>query len=214
MEAAERFDPEPRRPLRGVRRVPHPRRDARRPALARHALARHAPPLERAARRHPPPRGAAGPHARSRGDRQAPRASASTSSTRASRSSPARRWSASTTPAPTCWSARATSRPTTRSRSPRAARCWTAWCRGIGDLPEKMQQVLSLYYCDNLNLKEIGSVLGVTESRVCQIHGEATRRLRDYAGRAGRRGRRLSRAAIAGVFRAAWGSPHGVAHFR
>jgi len=49
---------------------------------------------------------------------------------------------------------------------------------GIGDLPEKMQQVLSLYYCDNLNLKEIGTVLGVTESRVCQIHGEATRRLR------------------------------------
>ena len=49
----------------------------------------------------------------------------------------------------------------------------------IGHLPEKMQQVLSLYYCDNLNLKEIGAVLGVTESRVCQIHGEATRRLRD-----------------------------------
>jgi RNA polymerase sigma factor for flagellar operon FliA len=53
---------------------------------------------------------------------------------------------------------------------------------GIGDLPEKMQQVLSLYYCDNLNLKEIGTVLGVTESRVCQIHGEATRRLRDTLG--------------------------------
>lgn len=50
---------------------------------------------------------------------------------------------------------------------------------GIGHLPEKMQQVLSLYYCENLNLKEIGAVLGVTESRVCQIHGEATRRLRD-----------------------------------
>ena len=42
-----------------------------------------------------------------------------------------------------------------------------------------MQQVLSLYYCENLNLKEIGEVLGVTESRVCQIHGEATRRLRE-----------------------------------
>ena len=57
-----------------------------------------------------------------------------------------------------------------------------AWWRGIGGLPEKMQQVLSLYYCDNLNLKEIGAVLGVTESRVCQIHGEATRRLRDTLG--------------------------------
>jgi RNA polymerase sigma factor FliA len=51
--------------------------------------------------------------------------------------------------------------------------------QGIGSLPEKMQQVLSLYYIENLNLKEIGSVLGVTESRVCQIHGEATRRLRE-----------------------------------
>ena len=50
---------------------------------------------------------------------------------------------------------------------------------GIDELPEKMQQVLSLYYVENLNLKEIGQVLGVTESRVCQIHGEATRRLRE-----------------------------------
>src|SRR5688572_4151610 len=53
---------------------------------------------------------------------------------------------------------------------------------GIDDLPDKMQQVLSLYYCENLNLKEIGEVLGVTESRVCQIHGEATRRLRENLG--------------------------------
>ena len=50
---------------------------------------------------------------------------------------------------------------------------------GIGGLPDKMQQVISLYYIENLNLKEIGTVLGVTESRVCQIHGEATRRLRE-----------------------------------
>ncbi len=53
---------------------------------------------------------------------------------------------------------------------------------GIDDLPEKMRQVLSLYYCESLNLKEIGEVLGVTESRVCQIHGEATRRLREALG--------------------------------
>jgi len=53
---------------------------------------------------------------------------------------------------------------------------------GIELLPEKMQQVLSLYYMENLNLKEIGTVLGVTESRVCQIHGEATRRLRETLG--------------------------------
>ncbi len=45
-------------------------------------------------------------------------------------------------------------------------------------LPEKMRQVLALYYHEDLNLKEIGAVLGVTESRVCQIHRDATKRLR------------------------------------
>jgi len=70
---------------------------------------------------------------------------------------------------------------------------------GIGELPEKMQQVLSLYYCDNLNLKEIGAVLGVTESRVCQIHGQAIVRLRARMdgwteSGTGERGTRKSRA--------------------
>ena len=48
----------------------------------------------------------------------------------------------------------------------------------IATLPERMQQVLSLYYRESLSLREIGVVLGVTECRVCQIHGEATKRLR------------------------------------
>ena len=48
----------------------------------------------------------------------------------------------------------------------------------IGDLPEREQLVLSLYYEQELNLREIGAVLGVSESRVCQIHGQATVRLR------------------------------------
>ena len=48
----------------------------------------------------------------------------------------------------------------------------------IGRLPDKEQMVLSLYYERDLNLKEIGAVLGVTESRVCQIHGQALARLR------------------------------------
>jgi RNA polymerase sigma factor for flagellar operon FliA len=52
----------------------------------------------------------------------------------------------------------------------------------IGALPERMQQVMSLYYWEDLNLKEIGSVLGLTESRICQIHRAATRRLRASIG--------------------------------
>ncbi len=56
----------------------------------------------------------------------------------------------------------------------------------IGALPEREALVMSLYYDEELNLKEIGAVLGVTESRVCQIHGQALVRLRsrlqDWAG--------------------------------
>ncbi len=45
-------------------------------------------------------------------------------------------------------------------------------------MPEREQLVLSLYYERELNLKEIGEVLEVSESRVCQIHGQALARLR------------------------------------
>jgi RNA polymerase sigma factor for flagellar operon FliA len=48
----------------------------------------------------------------------------------------------------------------------------------IGKLPEKEGLMLSLYYNEGLNLKEIGLVLGVSESRVSQIHGQAVARLR------------------------------------
>lgn len=48
----------------------------------------------------------------------------------------------------------------------------------IERLPERERLVLSLYYERELNLKEIGAVLGVSESRVCQIHGQALIRLR------------------------------------
>jgi len=48
----------------------------------------------------------------------------------------------------------------------------------IGHLPEREQLVLSLYYDDELNLKEIGEVLGVSESRISQIHTQAALRLR------------------------------------
>jgi len=48
----------------------------------------------------------------------------------------------------------------------------------IERLPERERLVLSLYYEQELNLKEIGAVLKVTESRVCQLHGQALLRLK------------------------------------
>ncbi|HRK03086.1 MAG TPA: sigma-70 family RNA polymerase sigma factor, partial [Oligoflexia bacterium] len=48
----------------------------------------------------------------------------------------------------------------------------------IKDLPEKQRLVLSLYYYEDLNLKEIGRVLEVTESRVSQLHTQAIIRLK------------------------------------
>jgi RNA polymerase sigma factor for flagellar operon FliA len=48
----------------------------------------------------------------------------------------------------------------------------------IGALPEKERLVVSLYYYEDLNMKEIGNILGITESRVCQIHTKAVMRLR------------------------------------
>lgn len=48
----------------------------------------------------------------------------------------------------------------------------------IRQLPQREALVMSLYYDEELNLKEIGAVLGVSESRVCQIHGQALARLR------------------------------------
>jgi RNA polymerase sigma factor for flagellar operon FliA len=53
-----------------------------------------------------------------------------------------------------------------------------AVARAIGDLPEKEKQVISLYYYDELTMKEIGRVLDLTESRVSQIHTKAILRLR------------------------------------
>jgi len=52
----------------------------------------------------------------------------------------------------------------------------------ISSLPQREQLVLSLYYDEELNLREIGDVLGVSESRVCQIHGQALIRLQTRVG--------------------------------
>jgi RNA polymerase sigma factor for flagellar operon FliA len=48
----------------------------------------------------------------------------------------------------------------------------------IEALPEREKILMGLYYEQEMNLKEIGAVMGVSESRVCQLHGQAIARLR------------------------------------
>ncbi|MBI9076808.1 MAG: FliA/WhiG family RNA polymerase sigma factor [Desulfatibacillum sp.] len=50
--------------------------------------------------------------------------------------------------------------------------------QSIGTLSEKEQQILSLYYKEELTLKEVGEVMGLTESRICQIHTQCMIKLR------------------------------------
>lgn len=50
----------------------------------------------------------------------------------------------------------------------------------IERLPEREKLLVALYYQEDLNLKEIGAVLGVSESRVCQLHSQAVSRLRTH----------------------------------
>jgi RNA polymerase sigma factor for flagellar operon FliA len=54
----------------------------------------------------------------------------------------------------------------------------SALALAISGLPERERLVMAMYYDEELNLREIGEVLGVSESRVCQIHGQALIRLR------------------------------------
>lgn len=53
-----------------------------------------------------------------------------------------------------------------------------ALTNAVGQLPEREQMVMAMYYEQDLNLKEIGAVLGVTESRISQLHSQAVSRLR------------------------------------
>lgn len=53
-----------------------------------------------------------------------------------------------------------------------------ALIEAIRNLPEREQQIMSMYYEHDMNLKEIAAVLGVTESRICQLHSQSIARLR------------------------------------
>jgi len=50
--------------------------------------------------------------------------------------------------------------------------------KGIDALPEREKTVMGLYYEQELNFREIGETLGVSESRICQLHTQAIARLR------------------------------------
>lgn len=56
--------------------------------------------------------------------------------------------------------------------------CRQRLVEAIDKLPERERQVIALYYVDELNMKEIGAVLGITESRVSQLRTQAVVRLR------------------------------------
>ena len=54
----------------------------------------------------------------------------------------------------------------------------TELVKHIGDLPEREKQLMGLYYEQDLNFREIAAVMGVTESRICQLHTQAVNRLK------------------------------------
>lgn len=54
----------------------------------------------------------------------------------------------------------------------------SALVAAIEELPEREKLLMGMYYEQDMNLREIGAVMGVTESRVCQLHSQAVARLR------------------------------------
>ncbi len=54
----------------------------------------------------------------------------------------------------------------------------TSLVEAINTLPDREKYIMSMYYENDMNLKEIAAVLGVTESRVCQLHSQSIARLR------------------------------------
>lgn len=60
----------------------------------------------------------------------------------------------------------------------RDQRLKTSLVAAIQSLPEREQHIMGMYYEHDMNLKEIAAVLGITESRVCQLHSQSIARLR------------------------------------
>ena len=119
----------------------------------------------------------------------AERARESTSRSSRSRScgSPTRRWWRSTSCGRSRTPRATRSRCSTRSRIPQAldpamemdtTEMKDRLADAIARLPEREKLVVALYYYENLTLREIGEVLGVTESRVSQLHTKAVLRLK------------------------------------
>ena len=75
----------------------------------------------------------------------------------------------------------------------------TLLSRVIAELPEKEQQVLALYYFEELTMKEVGAVIGIGESRVSQIHSLAVVRLRARLEELMNTGEGMARAASLGA---------------
>lgn len=62
---------------------------------------------------------------------------------------------------------------------------WGSVVEAISKLNAREQQVMAMHYQEEMNLKEIGAVLGVSESRVSQIHGQALASIRKFLGNSG-----------------------------
>ena len=71
-----------------------------------------------------------------------------------------------------------TPRPRTRSQAFESEETKYLLAKAINPLPEREKIVVTLYYYEGLTLAEIGQVLGVTESRICQMHTKAVLQLR------------------------------------
>ena len=182
----DRYDPEQGRHARAVRLDADPRRRARRAAPPGLGAALAAP----LGARHP--QGARAVHRAARPPPDARRARRDARH-HASRSCAAAR---TTSPCPTSRRSTRSSSPTTRrpssasTRSPRPTRgsipssaaaasaAKENFRRAFDTLPQREREVAVLLYVKNLTLREIGDILGVSESRVCQIHSQLKRTLR------------------------------------